>query len=113
MSRTVEIELGDFEYDIEVTYFDPGQEPKGWDPGAGAEIELGEKVDVWMYDEQGHGKKVKSITLDEFLEIYIVAEGIRKMTDEATRAAARAQLEEYCIDDVIGQLEDDYDDSDV
>lgn len=113
MSRSVSIEIGDTEYEVEVTYVDFGQEPKGWDPGAGAEIEIGEKITVWSYDDDRQAKRLGVISLDEFVDIFAEDRGIKKMSESNTRAAARAQLEEYCLENVRGQMEDDYDDSDV
>lgn len=122
MSRSVTIELGDTEYELDVTYFDPGEPAKGWDPGAGAEIELDESVKVWgrvSAPELPPGSGVtrpgvvERITLDQFIDLFAEDRGIKKMSDSNTRAAARAQLEEFCIENVIGQLEDDYDDRDV
>lgn len=118
---SIELEIGDNEYEVEVTYFDPGQAAKGWDPGAGAEIELGNVVKVWglVEKEVAPGSfntvpgVIKKITLDEFVDIYAEYEGIKKMSDSNTRAAARAQLEERCIEEMLQKLEDDYDDSGV
>src|SRR6478736_5398441 len=121
MNSSIEIEIGDFEYELEVMYFDPGQAAKGWDPGAGAEIELGKQVKVWglVEKEVGPGSfnavpgVVKRITLDEFIDLFAEDKGIKKMSESNTRAAASAQLEEQCIEYMIQKMEDDYDDSDV
>jgi hypothetical protein len=109
----VEVKIGDFEYDIEVTYFDPGQEPDDWDPGVGAEIELGDEVDVWSLDGKGRASKTSTISLERLIEIYAEAEEIRGRTDKETSDLARRRLEEHCIEDVIKQIQDGYDDLDV
>jgi hypothetical protein len=121
VTRSVSIEIGDLEYEIEVESFDFGQEPRGWDPGAGAEIELSDTVKVWGMDISHEGPGgfsavpgvIDKITLDEFVDLFAADRGIRKMSDSNTRAAARAQLEELCLENLRDQMEDEYDDSDV
>lgn len=118
---SISIELGDTEYELTATSVDFGQRPSRDDPGAGAEIELEDDVKVWglVFQENGPGSGngvpgvVKRIKLDEFVDLYADYNGIRKMFVRDTRAAARAQLEEYCIENLQQQLEDEYDDRDV
>lgn len=105
MSYSVSIEIDDNEYEVEVNYIDFGQAPSGWDPGAGGEIELDPQVWVWKSAGKGYIRDRK-ISMDEFLEIYAEFEQVDKK-------AAERKLEEYCFENVRGQMEDDYDDSDV
>ena len=103
--REVDIEIGDLEYELGVTHFYPGREPRGWDPGAGAEVELDKKVVVWEYDDRGFGKKRGTVSLEEFLDVYAEYR-------EVPRSEALRVLEDYCIEYLIERMKEAYDDHD-
>ena len=123
MSKSVSIEIDDLEYEVEVTHVDFGYAPSRWDPGAGAEIELGNIVKVWgmvsapeLPPTSGITRPgvINRITMDEFLQIYAAFQGFHwHLNPASARKAAEAKLEDYCLEDVRGQMEGDYDDSDV
>jgi len=94
---SVSIEIGDLEYELEVTHYEAGSPPSGWDPGAGWEVELSDTVKIC-----GSKEKIK---LKEFIAIY---------ADYSSVSLDRAEqkLLEEVYEDVTEQYADDYDDRD-
>ena len=115
MSDSLEIELGDDLYEVEVASFTDSKfsrrgHPDTWfeDPG---ELELGDVVKVWGLDFQvtgpGSGNGVPAvidrISMDDFLKLYAEYEAI-------PLEKSRSHLEDRCWEMVQRQLEDAYDD---
>lgn len=106
MSKSVSIEIGDDEYEVEVESVDFGQAPSGWDPGASAEIELADVVKVWGMVESSRAPYgpipgvTKRITLKEFIKIFADHE-------DTDISKAERLLEERCLESVAEQMEDD------
>lgn len=110
--KSVSIEIGDLEYELEVTHYEAGSAPSGWDPGAGFEVELDDTVKVWGLDFKvtgpGSGNMVPAvidkITLKEFTALYA---DYNSMTVDK----AEQKLLEEVYEDVTQQYADDFDDS--
>ncbi len=100
--RSVSIEIGDHEYEIEVKSFHLPTESRGWEPGDGGEIELADPVTIWDQTEQ---KSFVSgvISMRNFLNIYADNEGLKL-------DRAEEKLQEYCLESIAEQLSDEYDD---
>jgi hypothetical protein len=99
----VEFELNGFTYEIGISHFQSHGKFKWNEPPETGEISLEEVVKV------KDGLKFvceHTISLNEFVELYSVDEGI-------DLKEARSKLEDYCYDDVCQQHEEDYDDRDI
>lgn len=113
MSRWIELELGDTLYELEVVSFEPPDPPRGWDPGDGGEIELGDEVRVYSMDfvptGPGSGKAVprveELISLSDFIKIYA-----DQGSEDDLRQAERDLLDE-CFGIMLDKLEDDFPDT--
>lgn len=101
MPPTALFEINEKEYEVEVATFQRPIAPKGWDPGAGGEVEPAPIVRVLGQPDDDF------VTFDTFLIDYALAEGLTlvqadlKVTDALFEAA-------YEYDD--GIHEPDYDD---
>jgi hypothetical protein len=113
MTRSVSIELGDTEYEIEVNYWQAPRKAEGWDPGDGGEIELDSMVSVWGLVEKEVGPGafnavpgvVGQLSLDEFIKLYAEHHGI----DDPKKASQ--MLDDEAFENVYNQLEGEYDDA--
>lgn len=106
-SVTIPLFHGEFEYEIEVTHFQPPTKATRDDPGDGGEIELGDTVKVWYPGDGTRLAEVRErIPLIEFVETYARHHGITEL--EADR-----QIRDTCFEDVLQQYADDFDDRDV
>lgn len=107
---SVEIDLDDT-YEIDVDHFSPGSAPTWDDAGDGAEITLGDNVAVWGLEFKitgpGAGNSVPAvvdrITLAELVTRY------RDFHGHSSDKEAARELEDECIDLMLEQLEDSYD----
>lgn len=120
---SIEFEIGDDLYEVEVRSFDAVVQgnrrgnPDRWTPDEGGEIELEETVKVWVYDPKRpdqlfSDRDTVKISLNSFVAIYAKDRGIQKMSTSDTLAAARAELDEECIEKLQEKMEDDFDDRD-
>ncbi len=109
--KSVSIEIGDLEYEVECTHYQAGSAPSGWDPGEGWEVEVDDVVKVWGLDFKVTGpgsgnmvpKVIDKITLKDFLVIYADYNSV-------PLDKAEDKLLEEVYENVTGQYEDDYDD---
>jgi hypothetical protein len=109
--KSVCIEIGDLEYELEVTHYEAGSAPSGWDPGAGWEVELDDTVKVWGLDFKvtgpGSGNAVPAVIdkihLKTFIKIY--ADYNSLPLDKAEQ-----KLLEEVYENVTQQYADDFDD---
>ena len=116
---SITIELGDTEYELEVSHFERAVEPSrhghpdSWDPGAGGEVELADTVKVWgmVAREVAPGAfnavpgVVELIPLSRFLVHYAEYHAIPDLR------AAEENLMAEVYDLVVDQLDDDFDDN--
>jgi hypothetical protein len=100
--KSVCIEIGDLEYELEVTHYEPSVSPSGWDPGAGGEVEVADTVKLWDTRE-GKAFVREKVTLKEFLVVY--ADYNSLPIDKAEQ-----KLMDEVYEDVTQQYADDFDD---
>lgn len=96
---TVEIEFGDHCYELDVTHYSAETPPSRWDPGDGAEVELGNIVKVWYGPTH-----FEYTTYGVFLLEYAAA---HDSTMEEAEYAIHAEANEQ----VLSQLQDAYEES--
>ncbi len=102
--NAVEFELRNgFTYEVGISHYQSAGRFRWNEPPEAGEIEL--KPTVKVSDEGGF-IAAHSISIDEFIELYSIDEGI-------DLKEARSKLEDRCYDDVCQQHEEDYDDRDI
>ncbi len=115
---TVTIELGDTEYELEVSHFERAEAPSrrghpdSWDAGSGGEVEVEDTVKVWglVSREVAPGAYnavpgvVELIPLSSFLVHY------QEYHDLPDLKVAETKLLEEVYEDVARQQDEDFDD---
>lgn len=101
----VEIEVGDRCYELDVTHYSAETPPSRWDPGDGAEVELGNIVKVWAASEQPLVDTYTDyITFGVFLLEYAA-------TCDCSMEEAERAIHAEADEQVRSQLQDAYEES--
>lgn len=111
--KSVSIELGDDEYELEVDSFDMPEKATRDYPGSGASADIADVVRVrgleFRPTGSGSGNAVSAvidkISYNEFIDRYM------EYHDITNRSSAEQQVHDDVCDDVMRQYEDDFEDS--
>ena len=104
MRDSVEIEIGDDLYEIEVSHFEPPVHYRWNEPPEGGEIDLGPRVVIHIPDPRGSTVRITcSMEYGAFLKIW---EAHLRLDPDT----CRRKLEDKCFMLMMQQLEDRYED---
>ncbi len=111
---TVEIEIGDDVYEVDVRHFEPASPYRWGEAPEGGEIELDETVTLVAGSDLPYsGRHRQRVPMERLLDVYADDRGIEAPTREETRKIASIRLHDECYEDVMRQVEDDFDDREV